>query len=37
VLISRSRADPRARNSPATFRQARPSRIAVPANSTHSG
>ncbi len=37
VLISRSRADPRARKSPATFRQAKPSSNAVAANNTQSG
>ena len=37
VLISRSRADPRARNRPATFKQARPNNTAVAANSTQSG
>jgi len=37
VLISRSRADPRARKRPATFRQARPNNNAVAANRTQSG
>ncbi len=37
VAISRSRADPRARNSPDTFKQARPKSTAVTANSTQSG
>ena len=37
VLISRSRADPRARKRPATFRQAKPNSTAVAANKTQSG
>ena len=37
VLISRSRADPRARKRPATFRQARPNNIPVATNRTQSG
>ena len=37
VPISRSRADPRARNRPETFKQARPNNTAVTANSTHNG
>ena len=37
VPISRSRADPRARNSPVTFKQARPSSTAVAANRNHNG
>ena len=37
VLISRSRAEPRARKRPATFRQARHKSTAVAANSTQSG
>ena len=37
VLISRMRAEPRARKRPATFKQARPNRTAVAANRTQSG